>query len=95
MTSQLTQKSVISRGSAELKARGPNRTTKTVGKLKVLPEQAEPAPSSQPRTAIKISAPTRDSDDLTDSEDEAEDEAEDETEEAEVEASLHYNHSSR
>ena len=90
MASQSTQKSSISRSSAEPKPRGPNRTTKTVGKLKVLPEQTDPAPTSQQRIIIKASAPPRNLDELADSEDDAEDEAEDEeTDEPEVEASSH------
>lgn len=84
MSSQPSQKTAFG-GPAEPKARGPNRTTKTVGKLKVLPEQAELATSPVPG-AGESSAPPKDHDGGEDSEDEGDDEAEDEeTDEHEVE----------
>ena len=76
-----------STGSGEAKARGANRSTKVAGKLKVLPEHAEPV--LEDKTPAPP-APPRDKDEagegsgtLADSEDE-EPEEEDEPEDAEV-----------
>ena len=76
-----------STGSGEAKARGANRSTKVAGKLKVLPEHAEPVLEDK---TPALPTPPRDKDEagegsgtLADSEDE-EPEEEDEPEDVEV-----------
>ena len=65
---------------AETKPRGPNRTTKTAGKLKVLPEQPEPsAGPKSPRVARDLAA-SQSRTESSESEEEGDDEAEDEPE---------------
>ncbi|EJF63856.1 hypothetical protein DICSQDRAFT_145332 [Dichomitus squalens LYAD-421 SS1] len=90
-SSQATSKTppLASAGSGEGKARGANRSTKVAGKLKVLPEHAEPVlekdkvvqPSAPPR--VKVDETGEGSGTLADSEDEEADE-EDEPDDAEV-----------
>lgn len=65
---------------AEPKPRGPNRTTKTAGKLKVLPEQPEPSTGPKlPRVARDLTA-SQSRTESSESEEEGDDEAEDEAE---------------
>ena len=80
MASQQPSKSRSVGDVAEPKPRGPNRTTKTAGKLKVLPEQPEPstAPKS-PRVARDLTA-SQSRTESSESEEEGDDEAEDEAE---------------
>ena len=64
----------------EPKPRGPNRTTKTAGKLKVLPEQPEPSTGPKsPRVARDLTA-SQSRTESSESEEEGDDEAEDEAE---------------
>lgn len=85
MASQQPPKSRSVGSPAEPKPRGPNRTTKTAGKLKVLPEQPEPsAGPKSPRVARDFTA-SQSRTESSESEEEGDDEAEDEAEaEAEV-----------
>ncbi|KAF9787856.1 DUF155-domain-containing protein [Thelephora terrestris] len=80
MASQQPSKSRSVGEVPEPKPRGPHRTTKTAGKLKVLPEQPEPPTGSKsPRVARDFTASqsrTESSESEEDGDDEAEDEAE-------------------
>lgn len=80
MASQQPSKSRSVGGVAEPKPRGPNRTTKTAGKLKVLPEQPEPSTGPKsPRVARDFTA-SQSRTESSESEEEGDDEAEDEAE---------------
>ena len=80
MASQQPPKSRSVGGVAEDKPRGPNRTTKTAGKLKVLPEQPEPSTGPKsPRVARDFTA-SQSRTESSESEEEGDDEAEDEAE---------------
>ena len=80
MASQQPPKSRSVGGVAEPKPRGPNRTTKTAGKLKVLPEQPEPSSGPKsPRATRDFTAPQSRTE-SSESEEEGDDEAEDEPE---------------
>jgi hypothetical protein len=78
MASQQPSKSRSVGDVAEPKPRGPNRTTKTAGKLKVLPEQPEPSTGPKsPRVARDFTA-SQSRTETSESEEEGDDEAEDE-----------------
>jgi hypothetical protein len=80
MASQQPPKSRSTGSVAETKPRGPNRTTKTAGKLKVLPEQPEPSTGPKsPRVARDLAA-SQGRTESSESEEEGDDEAEDEPE---------------
>ena len=79
MASQQPSKARSTGDAAEPKPRGPNRTTKTAGKLKVLPEQPEPPTGPRsPRVARDFTAPQSrtESSESEEGDDEAEDEPE-------------------
>lgn len=80
MASQQPPKTRLVGGAVDPKPRGPNRTTKTAGKLKVLPEQPEPSTGPiSPRVARDVAAPQSRTE-SSESEEEGDDEAEDEAE---------------
>jgi len=80
MASQQPPKSRSTESVAETKPRGPNRTTKTAGKLKVLPEQPEPSTGPKsPRVARDLTM-SQSRTESSESEEEGDDEAEDEPE---------------
>ena len=87
MSSQQPPRSIG--GVAEPKPRGPNRTTKTAGKLKVLPEQPEPSTAPKSQRVARDFAASQSRTESSESEEDGDDEAEDEVEaDAEVPITL-------
>ena len=80
MASQPPSKSRSVGAVVDLKPRGPNRTTKTAGKLKVLPEQPEPSTGPRPPRASRDLTASQSRTESSESEEEGDDEAEDEAE---------------
>jgi hypothetical protein len=80
MASQQPSKSRSVGEVAEPKHRGPNRTTKTAGKLKVLPEQPEPSTGSKSPRVVRDFTASQSRTESSESEEDGDDEAEDEAE---------------
>lgn len=87
MASQQPSKSRSVGDIAEPKPRGPNRTTKTAGKLKVLPEQPEPSTTPKPPRVARDFTASQSRTESSESEEEGDDEAEDEAD-ADAEVSI-------